>query len=106
MENEHVQGWIIEAADRFSHEGIVGAILAHHANETLKIDAWMLSCRALGKGIEQKCLTWLAEYSRQHQLSTIEFTFASTGRNQLFKSFMEEHQMQEIEGQQTYRIQV
>ncbi|WP_368929689.1 HAD-IIIC family phosphatase [Bacillus pumilus] len=106
MENEQIQGWVIEASDRFSHEGIVGAILAHHAGDTLIIDAWMLSCRALGKGIEQKCLTWLAEYSRQHQLSSIEFTFVSTGRNELFKSFMKEHHMQEMEEQQTYRIQV
>ncbi|MFB8733558.1 hypothetical protein ACEQPO_05180 [Bacillus sp. SL00103] len=73
--------------------------MAHHAGDTLIIDAWMLSACALGKGIEQKSLTWLAEYSRQHQLSSIEFTFASTGRNELFKSFMKEHQMQEMEEQ-------
>ncbi|OLP64674.1 Phthiocerol/phenolphthiocerol synthesis polyketide synthase type I PpsE [Bacillus pumilus] len=106
MKDRHVHGWIIEALDRFSHEGVVGAILAHQTNETLKIDTWMLSCRALGKGIEQKCLTWLATFCRQHQLSTIEFAYESTGRNQLFQSFLEEHQKHQTEGQSTYRIQV
>ncbi|MGV2541812.1 hypothetical protein, partial [Bacillus pumilus] len=97
MENENVQRWVMEAADGFRHEGVVGDLVDHHAGGSLKIDAWMLSCRGLGKGIEQTCLTWLAEYSRLHQLSSIEFTFASTGRNELFKSFMKEHKMQEVE---------
>ncbi|KAB2495264.1 type I polyketide synthase [Priestia endophytica] len=106
MQDHEVQGWIVEATDRFSHEGIVGAILANRTNELLKIEAFMLSCRALGKGIEQKLLTWLAEYCRQHNISSIDFSFKPTGRNQLFEAFMEEQMIQQTENNPQFRIHV
>ncbi|ASS70206.1 type I polyketide synthase [Bacillus atrophaeus] len=98
-------GWIVEAADRFSDEGIVGAIMGVLMEDSLKIDTFLLSCRALGKGIEHKVLSGLASYAREKQLPTLSLEFKDSGRNSAFSEFLAAHRFEEEAGP-VYHISV
>jgi FkbH-like protein len=52
--NSHI--WIINVQDRFGDYGLVGAIFGEEKEQNLNVDSFMLSCRALGRGIEHKML--------------------------------------------------
>ncbi len=91
-------GWIVEAADRFSDEGIVGAIMGIRTEDSLKLDTFLLSCRALGKGIEHKVLSGLASYARDKQLATLSLEFKDSGRNRAFSEFFAAHRFEEAAG--------
>ncbi len=80
-------GWIVEATDRFSDEGIVGAIMGIRTEDSLKLDTFLLSRRALGKGIEHKVLSGLASYARDKQLATLSLSIRNQKRTGLFLSF-------------------
>lgn len=67
--------------DRFSDLGIVGAIGIEHDVLTL----FSVSCRALGREIENKIIEFI---SNKFQIKEIEFK--STGRNEAFRAFLEE----------------
>jgi FkbH-like protein len=51
--------------DRFGDNGIIAILIAKvHANEDAVIDTWLMSCRVLGRQVEEACLNVLAEQAR------------------------------------------
>lgn len=44
--------WVAQARDRFGHLGTVGVVLLKKQGRTLLIDSFLMSCRAMGRGIE------------------------------------------------------
>ncbi|WP_223837423.1 type I polyketide synthase [Bacillus swezeyi] len=100
--------WVIEAADRFSDEGIIGAVMASKKQNALLIDTFLISCRALGKGIESKVLSGLAAYGREEGLQDLYFDFENSGKNRAFKDFIAAYGFREADDQtkSMYRISI
>lgn len=71
-----VKQYTISVSDRFSDLGLVGAVEVEDDTLTL----FCLSCRALGRGLEDKMLMVIG---REHQINNIEYQF--TGRNEAMK---------------------
>ncbi len=77
--------------DRFGDYGLVGLIIFAHsrAGDALKIDTFLLSCRALGRGVEHAMLAHLGEEADRRRLQWVEATFTPTPRNQPAVAFLE-----------------
>lgn len=72
--------YTVSAKDRFSDLGIVGAI----GIENNKLDLFCLSCRALGRGIEEKMLLFVNNYAT-------DYCFSLTDKNvDLFNKLREQ----------------
>lgn len=69
------------AADRFGDYGIVGVTIMQHETETAVIDSLLLSCRAMGKGIEHVMLATLARQARAWGARRIVAAFLPTRKN-------------------------
>ncbi len=80
--------WIVDVKDRFGDYGIVGLLLAREINSTLVIDTFVLSCRTLGKNVEDFILTQLKKYCVTKGLNTISTNFIATPRNNYFFEFL------------------
>lgn len=81
--------WIIDVKDRFGDYGIVGFLLGSEITNTLLIDTFVLSCRALGKNVEQFILQQLQNYCTTKGLQVISATFQETPRNKPFLEFLQ-----------------
>jgi FkbH-like protein len=44
--------WVVRARDRFGDQGTVGAVLLRRDGRIVYIDSFLVSCRAMGRGIE------------------------------------------------------
>ncbi len=44
--------WVAQARDRFGHLGTVGVVMLKKQGRTLLVDSFLMSCRAMGRGIE------------------------------------------------------
>ncbi len=44
--------WVVRARDRFGDQGTVGAVLLRRDGRVVYIDSFLVSCRAMGRGIE------------------------------------------------------
>jgi FkbH-like protein len=69
-------GFVVEVGDRFGDYGFVGLVLFTEAGAKIEVDTFLLSCRALGRGVEHAMLRRLAE-----RADTVHVRFASTARN-------------------------
>ncbi|MEM1083408.1 MAG: amino acid adenylation domain-containing protein [Verrucomicrobiota bacterium] len=79
----------VKVRDRFGDYGTVGLMLTREDGGRLWAETFLLSCRALGKGVEQRMLRYLGKVAQSLQLSQIAIWFNDTGRNQPAREFLE-----------------
>lgn len=79
-----------EVSDRFGDYGLVGVILFAGDAGAVKVDTFLLSCRALGRGVEHKMLARLGEIARERGLDHVEMPYVPTGKNRPGLDFLEE----------------
>lgn len=81
---------IVQVSDRFGDYGTVGALLYKPAEQVLYVDTFLLSCRALGRGVEQEMLRHLAVQAVATDCTHIEIPFVRTARNEPARRFLEQ----------------
>lgn len=86
--SKNFQILVTEVKDRFGDYGLVGAIIFELGKEALRIDTFLLSCRALGRGVEHKMAAKLGEIAGFHKLNYIEIPYNETSKNKPAKEFL------------------
>jgi len=76
-------------ADRFGDNGIIGLAVIHRGPTQWMLDMLLMSCRILGRTVEQSFVRWLAARAREAGAMTLAARFAATPKNQPFAGFYE-----------------
>ncbi|MEV6767271.1 HAD-IIIC family phosphatase [Nocardia sp. NPDC051030] len=74
--------WTATARDRFGDYGLISVLALRVDGDTLWIDGWQLSCRALGRGVEERLLARVADRAATLGCSTVRITVEHTPRNE------------------------
>ena len=74
-------------SDRFGDHGLTSIVVAWPEGDTLRISDWLMSCRALGRGVEQCPMNHI--FSRAHDLglSKVRGEYIPTAKNAMVKDF-------------------
>jgi FkbH-like protein len=80
--------WVVRARDRFGDYGSVGLIICRLNGNCLSVETLLLSCRALGKGIEQHIVNKLTQIARDAGMERLVFAYQPTGRNLPLQTFL------------------
>ena len=67
--------------DRLGDNGIVAAVVARAAGETLRVDSWVMSCRVLGRRVEEATLDILAGLARARGCRRLTGEYRATAKN-------------------------
>ncbi|MFD3617923.1 SDR family NAD(P)-dependent oxidoreductase [Streptomyces sp. NPDC058676] len=78
---ERGEVWTAAARDRFGDYGQIGLLAVRADGDRLDVLAWLMSCRALGRGVEERLLQWLADRAEQLGCTKIRLTAERTARN-------------------------
>ncbi|MET8681915.1 HAD-IIIC family phosphatase [Streptomyces sp. NPDC004647] len=73
--------WTATARDRFGAYGQIGVLAVTADKDALEVVAWMMSCRVLGRGVEDRLLQWLADRAEDHGCGTVRLVADNTPRN-------------------------
>ena len=79
----------VHVTDRFGSYGLCGAIFFRVAAPALEVDTFLLSCRALGRGVEHRMVARLGEIALDRGLQTVEIPFVAAQRNRPALLFLE-----------------
>lgn len=79
--------YCISARDKFGDNGITGTIILKSEGDKAIIDSLLLSCRILGKGIENAFVKTILNMLHSNGFSTVEATFIPTAKNSLVADF-------------------
>ncbi|WP_326661117.1 HAD-IIIC family phosphatase [Streptomyces sp. NBC_00385] len=78
---EQGEVWTVAARDRFGDYGQIGLLALRPDGDRLEVLAWLLSCRVLGRGVEERVLQWLAGRAEGLGCTTVRMTADRTPRN-------------------------
>ncbi|MEV8596059.1 SDR family NAD(P)-dependent oxidoreductase [Streptomyces sp. NPDC052012] len=73
--------WTAAARDRFGDYGQIGLIAVRAEGDLLDVLAWSMSCRALGRGVEERLLQWTAARAEELGCTKVRLTAERTPRN-------------------------
>lgn len=81
----------IKLADKFGDSGIVGSCILKFASGTASIDTFLLSCRALGRGVEDVFLRHVLLRAKKRGASAVMGEYIPTKKNAQVEHFYERH---------------
>jgi len=72
----------VRLLDRFGDNGMIGVVICRAGTpRTWEIDTWLMSCRVLGRGVEQMVLREIAQHARARGARRLVGVFIPTERN-------------------------
>ena len=84
-----LEGLVVHVQDRFGDYGLVGCMLFVAAPPVLRVDTFLLSCRALGRGVEIQMLARLGTLAQERGLGQIHIAYRRSPKNQPARDFLE-----------------
>ena len=78
---------IFSADDRFGSYGHIGAAVLVTEDDGIRIDTFLLSCRAMGKNIEYGILGWLLDGCGEQGFTRVRGDFVQTEKNEPASDF-------------------
>jgi FkbH-like protein len=88
----------VRVSDRFGSYGLAGAIVFRADGGALAVDTFLLSCRALGRGVEHQMLARLGEIAKERGLARVEVPFVAGQRNRPALLFLKSLRQPEADG--------
>jgi FkbH-like protein len=78
----------VHARDRFGDYGLAGLIVFEAGAEAVTVDTFLLSCRAMGRGVEHRMVAHLGEVAKKRGLEVVELVFVPSGKNEPARQFL------------------
>ncbi|MDR0560041.1 MAG: HAD-IIIC family phosphatase [Prevotellaceae bacterium] len=91
----------LSVKDKFGDNGITGAIILKKINEiSYEIDSFLLSCRILGKNIEEAFLYNILDKLKKQGIKEVQAQYIPTAKNEQVKDFYDKMGFQQIDKKQ------
>ncbi|MEA3140941.1 MAG: hypothetical protein QOK23_3110 [Gammaproteobacteria bacterium] len=87
QERDGILCWQVALNDAFGSHGIIGVIIVRTESQTWTVDTWLISCRALTRGIEEALMNLLMAQARHRGAEEIIGQYIATPRNALVADF-------------------
>jgi FkbH-like protein len=84
--------------DRFGEYGLISIVVAKPEGETLRITDWLMSCRVLGRGVEQYLMNMIVAIAKERGLSKITGQYIPTSKNGMVKDFWAQFGFESADG--------
>lgn len=79
-------GFTVRLQDRFADAGLIAVLIARDADPACwEIDTWLMSCRVLGRRVEEATLLKLVEAARGQGVARLVGRYLPSGRNDMVR---------------------
>ncbi len=87
----------VRLRDRYGDYGLISALIGKVDGDVLEIDTWVMSCRALGRGVEAAAFSQLARLAQERGLRGIRGVFIPSPRNSMVKDLYAQLEFRPVE---------
>ncbi len=88
-ESENHVTHYLRLSDRFADHGLVGLVIAKILSDTLDIDTFLMSCRVIGRTVEDHLLALLSKDATRAGCSKLRGTYVPTKKNSVVSGLYE-----------------
>jgi len=75
----------VRLADRFGDNGMISVVICLDDGDAWTIDTWLMSCRVIGRRVEEAVFSELLRSAKDHKKSALKGTFIESGRNEIVR---------------------
>ena len=94
---DHWRVWSVSVTDRFGDFGLTGVAIVQTGSTVWNIDSFLLSCRILGRGVENALLTYVAAQASAARAGILQGRFVPTPKNAPAKNFFLEQGFRRVD---------
>jgi FkbH-like protein len=87
MTGEDSDVYTLALRDRFGDNGVVGLAVVRKASARWVLHLFLMSCRVLGRTVEQTFVAWIAARAREAGAERLAAEFVPTAKNKPFSTF-------------------
>jgi len=87
IDNDTYDVLYLSLKDKYDDAGIVGAVILQFSGDTAEIDTFLLSCRAIGRGIENAFMSCVIEAARLRRVKVVQGEYLPTTKNRQVSDF-------------------
>ena len=88
----------LRLTDIYGDNGVIALLVAHkQPDHVLEIDTWLMSCRVLGRNVEEATLNILAERARDLDCDTLVGSYKPTSKNGMVSDHYRKLAFREVE---------
>ncbi|HEX4052476.1 MAG TPA: HAD-IIIC family phosphatase [Steroidobacteraceae bacterium] len=84
--------------DAYGDYGLISIVVAWIERDALLLSDWLMSCRVLGRGVEQYLMNRVVEIAKDNGLQVIKGEYRATTKNALVKNFWSDFGFQSTDG--------
>jgi FkbH-like protein len=81
MQDEATTVYSIDVADRFGPAGTTGVVVVRREGQVAVVESLLMSCRVLGRGVEQSLWSTVADDARGQGCVTLQAAYRPTAKN-------------------------
>jgi FkbH-like protein len=81
MQDETVMVYSVDVSDRFGPAGTTGVIVVRYEGDVAVVESLLMSCRVLGRGVEQSLWATVVEDARARGCVTLKAAYRPTAKN-------------------------
>lgn len=89
--------WIAKARDRFGDLGTIAVVLLEKQEEILAIDSFLMSCRAMGRGLETALMNHIKQRLATNGTSELRAVYLPTPKNMPVEAFFDDEGFRLVE---------
>ncbi len=89
MDDERYVTLYLRLRDRFADHGLVALMIAEQREHVLDIDTWLMSCRVIGRTVENKLLAQLCEIASARGCNEVRGTLIPSEKNVVVRDLFE-----------------
>ncbi|WP_432515375.1 HAD-IIIC family phosphatase [Kineococcus sp. SYSU DK001] len=72
---------VVRVRDRFADHGVVAVLLARRDGDVLDVDSWLMSCRVIGRTVEDEVFAVLVEAAQALGCTAVRGTYVPSAKN-------------------------
>ena len=86
----------MEAKDKVAKLGIIAAAIIHQESKSAVLDSFMMSCRALGRGLENAFLSFILDDLKEKGVNRVTGIYLPTKKNKQTQDFFKQNNFRKI----------
>lgn len=88
VSDETKQCWSVHVRDKFGDYGLTGMVVTSEMENQLIVESFMLSCRVLGRGVENAIVYAIKLYANEKKINEIYTNFKKTSKNEPIYNYL------------------
>ncbi len=87
----------VKLTDKFGDNGLISVIILRLRPPVVEVDSWLMSCRVLGRGVEQYAMNQVVAVARARGCETVVGTYMPTAKNGMVRNFYQQFGFEPVE---------